>query len=255
MTPIYLSMTSIYERQDRLLITLSSLLKQNIIFDKIFLYLSEEPYLLDSGFTNRKITNDKLTSLLNANKDLIQVKWVENTGPFRKLLPLLKEKWMEDCIIITCDDDCFYTKSLIKNLVSDYTIHKCCVNYRGHYLKKDMCLELEKFNNTIEEVNGKKSIYNFPTGKGCILYKPEFFYKTKDIIFDNSFYSKYCPTDDDLWFFIMRTINNVPCYMNNNVRYCDKDLYGTGLFEVYNNKQNRELNTKNILKLLVPLDS
>ena len=55
----------------------------------------------------------------------------KNTGPYRKLLPLLKDKWDEDCIIITLDDDVIYYTKLIKNLVNDYNKHKCSIGYRG----------------------------------------------------------------------------------------------------------------------------
>ena len=93
-------MTSIFINQERLLKTLESMVAQSHLPSTIYLYLSEESYILDTGFKGKEITNKKLLSFIEKNS-LIEVKWVENTGSYRKLLPLLKEKWNEDCIIIT----------------------------------------------------------------------------------------------------------------------------------------------------------
>ena len=43
------------KNQDLLLQTLQSIIKQSILPDKIFLYLSEEPYILDTGFKDKKM--------------------------------------------------------------------------------------------------------------------------------------------------------------------------------------------------------
>ena len=78
--PIYISLTSIFKNQDILLQTLQSIIKQTKKPDKIFLYLSEESYILDDGFKNKKITNSNLLKFTNDNS-IIDIKWVENTGP------------------------------------------------------------------------------------------------------------------------------------------------------------------------------
>ena len=64
--------------------------------------------MLDIGFKKKKLTNKNLIKIVNSNKELFEIVWVENTGSFRKLLPLLKRKWDEDCLIITIDDDHYY---------------------------------------------------------------------------------------------------------------------------------------------------
>ena len=115
-TPVYISVTSTFKNQDILEQTLQSIMKQTRLPDKIFVYLSEDAYLLDSGFKDRKITNLNLLKTLSLNS-IINVKWVKNIGSYRKLLPLLKEKWREDCFIITIDDDTIYDSHLIENLI------------------------------------------------------------------------------------------------------------------------------------------
>ena len=235
--PVYISLTSIFKNQNILLETLQYMIKQTKLPDKIFLYLSEESYLLDTGFKDKKITNSNLLKLINDNS-IINIKWVKNTGSYRKLLPLLKDKWNEDCIIITIDDDTIYDTHLIENLINDYNEQNCVIGYRGftplfdklenfHYLKHDKLQHL--------------SLYNFLTGKGGILYKPKFFHKTNDLIFNDKIYLDACPTADDIWFYIVRLLNNVKGYLVNK-KWQVKDLTCDGLYVTYNCKN--ETNTK-----------
>ena len=236
--PIYLSLTSIFKNQNILFKTLQSIITQTKKPDKIFLYLSEAPYILDTGFKNKKITDKNLLNFLEINKKIIQVSWVENEGSYRKLLPLLKEKWKENCIIITIDDDTIYHNKLIENLVEDYNKQKCVISYRGYMLKMN---KLDEFDYHKRVNCDKKYIYNFPTGKGGILYKPDFFHKTGDLIFNKNIYLKYCSKQDDIWFYILRIKNNISCYLDNKP-FQITDLINSGLFVNFNSKNN--MNTK-----------
>ncbi len=235
MKPVYISLTSIYKNQDILLQTLQSIMKQTRLPDKIFLYLSEEPYILDTGFKNKKITNSNLLKFINDNS-IIDIKWVKNTGSYRKLLPLLKYKWDEDCIIITIDDDTIYDTNLIKNLINDYNEHNCVIGYRGF---KPLFDKLENFDYSKRDKLQHLSSHNFLTGKGGILYKPQFFYKTHDLIFNDKIYLDTCPTADDIWFYIVRLLNNVKCYSDNK-QWGVKDLTNYGLFHTFNMKDNNK---------------
>lgn len=248
--PVYISLTSIFNNQDILIQTLQSIMKQTRLPDKIYLYLSEEPYILDTGFKDKKITNSKLLKYINDNS-IIHIKWVKNIGSYRKLLPLLKDKWDEDCIIITIDDDTIYDNNLIENLINDYHKHKCVIGYRGFTPSFD---KLENFDYLKHLELQHLSLYNFFTGKGGILYKPQFFHKTHDLIFNDKIYLNTCPTGDDIWFYIVRMLNNVKGYIDNK-NWQVKDLTRDGLFAKFNSKNN--LNNKsfeNTLKKLKELE-
>jgi len=235
--PVYISLTSIFKNQDILTETLQSIMKQTRPPDKIYLYLSEEPYILDDGFKDKQITNLKLLKYINDNS-IIDIKWVKNIGSYRKLLPLLKDKWDEDCIIITIDDDNIYDTNLIENLVNDYHKHKCVIGYRGFTPSFD---KLENFDYLKHLKLQDLYLYNFFTGKGGILYKPQFFHKTHDLIFNDKIYLNTCPTGDDIWFYIVRLLNNVNGYLGNK-KWQIKDLTRDGLFVKFNSKNN--LNNK-----------
>ena len=228
--PVYISLTSIFKNQDILLQTLQSIMKQTRLPDKIFLYLSEESYILDTGFKDKKITNTNLLKFINVNS-IIEIGWVKNTGSYRKLLPILKDKWDEDCIIITIDDDTIYDTNLIENLVNDYYKHNCVIGYRGFTPSFD---KLENFDYQKRVKLQHLSLYNFFTGKGGILYKPQFFHKTHDLIFNDKIYLDTCPTGDDIWFYIVRLLNNVKGYSGNK-KWLVKDLTREiGLFSNFN---------------------
>lgn len=246
--PIYISLTSIFKNQNNLLHTLNSIINQSIKPDKIFLYLSEDPYILDEGFKNRKITNEYLLNFINDNL-IIEIRWVKNNGSYRKLLPLLKEKWNQNCIIITIDDDSIYDPNLIKNLVNDYNIYHCVIGYRGFTPLFD---KIENFDYYKRDKLHHLSLYNFLTGKGGILYKPEFFYKTNDLIFNDQIYLFTCDKQDDIWFYIVRILNNINCYIDNK-KWEIKDLHCKGLYSNFNLANNNTLSLKNTIKKLKSL--
>ena len=236
--PIYISLTSIFQNQNILFMTLQSIMIQTTLPDKIFLYLSENPYILDSGFANKVITNQQLLDFLEQNKEIIKINWVENQGSYRKLLPLLKEKWDEDCIIITIDDDTVYDYKLVTRMVQDYFKHNCVINYRGFTPKMN---HLGEFDYLERNKLINNHIYNFPTGKGGILYKPQFFHKTDNLIFTESIYMNICDKQDDIWFYIIRIKNGVLCYLD-DIQYQTRDLTVNGLYKQFNSIDNN--NTK-----------
>ena len=236
--PVYISLTSIFQNQDILLQTLQSVTSQTTTPDKIYLYLSEEPYLLDAGFENKIITNNQLLTFLKTNNTLIEINWVKNTGPYRKLLPLLKDKWNEDCIIITIDDDTIYSDNLITNLVNDYDKQQCVIGYRGFTPKLD---KFEDFDYNQRNELQNYSLYNFVTGKGSILYKPQFFHQTNNLIFNEQIYLNTCDKQDDIWFYIIRIMNNISCFIR-EVDWLKEDITSYGLYSYFNAYNNN--NTK-----------
>ena len=183
-----------------------------------------------------------------SDNSIIDVKWVKNIGPYRKLLPLLKDKWNENCIIITIDDDTVYDTNLIVNLVYDYYKQECVIGYREFTPSFD---KIENFDYIKKHDKLQNlSLYNFVTGKAGVLYKPEFFYKTKDLIFNDEIYLNTCATSDDIWFNILRILNNINCYVG-NTKWKKKNLPNNGLWHNFNKKNNT--NTSNFQETLKKL--
>lgn len=153
-----MSLTSIKANESILKHCINSLLNQTLKPDAIYLYLSRSSYLLDTGYSS---VPNWLESLP------VHVIFVENSGPFRKLLPLLKSKWTTDELIITVDDDTVYSPNLIETMVKTYKDSGSCICCRGYLLTNHDSY-------TLKSASGP-SIYNFHTGKGAVLYSPSMF--------------------------------------------------------------------------------
>lgn len=169
---------------------------------EIVLYLSKGPYLLDEGV---KCIPAWLISILEGGS--VEVKWVENTGPYRKLMvPLCIES--DDAIVVTADDDIIYGETWLESLLKDFNpsekvIHASRVrkkrkNMLGYYsgyvfwpiIKKPMILS-------------EGWVVTF--GGGTVLCKSWF---SKDILYDDT-YLDIAPRTDDLWCSKIADLNGI----------------------------------------------
>lgn len=250
---LYISITSFKEREGKLLKCLVGLKKQSLTPDKIYIYLSEDNAILGNGFTNKKLSPG-LKSYIDSNKN-IEIIWGKDIGPYGKLLPVLKKKWNEDCLIVTLDDDTIYDYNLFKNLVKDYNLHKCVISYRG--IKMDIQNIKELKYPKIGKLTTGKSIFNFATGKGGVLYHPSFFHKTKDLIFREDIFTNICKTADDIWFMLVRYFNGIECLLGDEkwllTDLTDNDAK-SNLFYLNNIEGNNNLQIKKVLEKFQELE-
>ena len=114
---LIVSVTSISSRLPVLRHTLISLLDQHCKPDRIVLLLSKEPYLMDDGVSDLPHWLDAMV----ARRD-IELQWVENTGPYRKLMPLYRTA-TDDDVIVTCDDDVIYGPEWLSSLMQTAKAH------------------------------------------------------------------------------------------------------------------------------------
>lgn len=107
---LIVSLTTIASRLELCRQTCEALGRQDLQPDRIILNVSSSPYLLDAGIPDR--------TLLEWTADVqgLEVAWVENTGPYRKLLPTLAQLQTGD-IVVTADDDVLYGSSWLRLLV------------------------------------------------------------------------------------------------------------------------------------------
>ena len=172
--------------------------------DEIHLFLSKEGYLLDEGI--REVPPE-LARL--AVSQQIQVSYVANTGPYRKLLPLLKQRWQEDVCIVTIDDDTFYPPDFLERLVAAYETHRCIIAFAVKKIAWDSSGKIKPSRAwPIIHPPGDIDMRNFPIGKDGVLYRPEYFTKN---VFDPKAI-EICPYADDIWFRCNSWLNRVPVY-------------------------------------------
>lgn len=118
---VYISLTTIHSRLYGLCDTIESIVQGTVLPDHIYIILSKDPFLLDEGVTEETVMTQLSNVLvLKRSFPFISVIFTQNIGPHRKLLPLLRQKWDEDCVIITIDDHEIYSRTAIAGLIQYY---------------------------------------------------------------------------------------------------------------------------------------
>lgn len=236
--PVYVSLTSIKQNENILLKTLESIIKQTLVPTKIFIYLSTEPYLLDNGFSDKIICHE--LNIFLEKYDFIKLRWTPNIGPYRKLIPLIYEKWDEDCLIVTLDDDTVYTPNLLADMINHWYRTNCVVGSRIIPLTPpNKILEGLLYSKRLSSTSAQ-SLYNFHTGKGGVVYHPRYFSRVGRHFFcDSGIFNKYCSTNDDIWFNLIRIACGIECaYCDTPYMSFDNTKHGAQLFSRFNEKGN-----------------
>jgi hypothetical protein len=86
--PLYVSMTTISERTDKVVEAVFNIMNGAVIPNHIFLFVSSDPYMLDRGIREQDIPVE-LYGLMAAG--IVTVVNTDNIGPHRKLLPMLQQ--------------------------------------------------------------------------------------------------------------------------------------------------------------------
>lgn len=191
---IILNLTTTSGRLDLCSATLWSLLNQSLSPDRINLWISAEPYMADEGI---QILPDSINKLMNYN-NMIEIHYVENTGPYRKIIPALRSCLDED-ILVYADDDVVYSYHWLEGLINCYLENKrkYVVSSRVREMKKNFFGRYQSYS-LFPLVFEKKVFYKdfIITGVGgCVLEKKHILQKYIEL---DSF-KIVAPKTDDLW--------------------------------------------------------
>lgn len=214
-----LSLTSIAGREKLLQKCLDSLAKQEMKKPfEIRLYLSEEPYLLDKGFPDRRLPND-LQSCIEKNG--VRVFWVPNTGSFRKFVPVTMEcrDKSPSTVIITCDDDVEYRSDFASPLREACLEFNCAACHRSYVIPYG-----DFAGRTFAFRKIRRSALWVTTGGG-VAFQPRHV-EHKDLS-NSCLYTKICPKKDDAWF-------------NYFLRHNKVDVFSTGRTRTFGHLENPE---------------
>ena len=195
---ITVNLTTTCQRLSLCKITLMSLCLQSRQPDEIRLWVSPEPYLRDGGIRQKKQLHHYFNDLPADWRQRSKVCWVTNTGPYRKLIPALRDAGPDD-LLITADDDIIYGENWFKTLLQAYE-RGSNVAIAGRVRKK----RYNAFGRTMSYLNWdilhESSVisegYIITFGGGTVLSRSMF--RERDI-FDDAFL-KVAPTADDLWY-------------------------------------------------------
>lgn len=189
---LIVSLTTTWNRIKETPLAIETILNQQVMPNKIILWLGEEYKDMDLPKDIKKQIRRGLT-----------VKYCKDVGPGTKLIPALKE-FPED-VIITVDSDIFYDNTLIKDLVNSYKKDRSAIhaircrnvsanNWMPNEYKKWKIIKHEQF----------ESCSCLATGVGGVLYPPNTLHKN---VFDIASLKECAFKQDDLWFYTMEMIN------------------------------------------------
>ncbi len=198
---VYVSLTSTCTRLKLLKHTLLSLNEQSVKPDKIYVCLSQQPYLLDEGV---ETVPDWLAEMELSG--LIEVLWVENIGSYRRLLPVYNLARNDD-IIVTCDDDVIYDAFWLETLLNCASFHKDkIVCGRARVPVRNIFGKYQSYVNWKTAEPGSCGLSLVPTGVSGVLYRKCLL--SERTIKDREFI-KIAPKQDDLWFKLSSSIRKV----------------------------------------------
>jgi hypothetical protein len=195
---LIVTLTSISTRLPILRHTLISLLDQKYRADRIVLCISRDPYLNDEGIK-------ELPTWLNGmvGRGEIDVLWVENTGPYRKFLPIYRLACDEDWIV-TCDDDVVYGPEWLSSLVHTAEQYpSAIVCGRARRPSTNALGRRQSYLNWQMVPFGSSGKDLLPIGISGILYRKPLLDKHA---MESEDFKSLAPKQDDLWFHLARQI-------------------------------------------------
>ncbi|MFJ2975000.1 glycosyltransferase [Kluyvera sp. NPDC087067] len=191
---ISVNLTTTYSRLELCAATVWSFYNQLILPDVINLWISKEKYLADEGIT----VIPEWVAELNTIKNIIKINFTTNTGPYRKVIPVLRAAKDED-IIVYADDDVIYGRAWLAGLLKTYHANggNLVVASRIRLKKKNIFGKYKSYNlyplqnsNTILE----KDFIITGIG-GCVLSKKHI--SESLLVLDD--YMNVAPKTDDIW--------------------------------------------------------
>lgn len=240
---VIVSLTSYGRRITKVLpYTIISILHQTYKPDMVLLWL-------DGNRWNDKNLPYQLDKLRDKG---LTIKYCEDIGPYKKLIPTLKS--YPDDIIITVDDDIYYRDDIIERLVrayqSDpsriYSLRGCEITFDE---KGNIC-PYKMWNDKIYDLNNNNV---FPLGYSAILYKKSFLHPD---VLNKELFMSLSPKADDVWYFFMEILKGtkrvILPYRGNS--YIPIDLFyqklhtNSTLTNTNVNKNMNDIQIKNIIE-------
>lgn len=185
---------------------------------------------------DRKTWNDEnLPSKLRKMKDYgLTVRYCEDIKSYKKIIPTI-EAYPND-IIITVDDDFYYQKKLVSNLVNAYRRDPAIVHCNtAHAVSFNKSLKMQPYNawrHNIKE--NSKSVVFATWGAGCIFHKEHLY---ADLC-NKELFMKLAPHADDVWLFFMAYLQGTKVSLiSDQCKYITIDLFWQKMHQGSNLRQ------------------
>jgi hypothetical protein len=181
---IIVSLTSYSKRMLEAALAIESIMQQTMKANRIVLWLAHEDY--------KHIPQ----SLRMLQKRGLEIMECDDLLSYKKIIPSLRQ-FPED-VLITIDDDVFYSPDVLENLISAYLEapqHIHCL--RAHRVKTDangIILPYKQWEWCVSEKGPNRR--NFFTGCGGVLYPP---HCLDEEVLNEPVFMKICKHADDVW--------------------------------------------------------
>lgn len=185
------SLTTIADRIGQVHLVIGSILNQNPPPARVFLYLSQAPWLLDSGVRD---VPDTLHALVAASRGRLVVGFVENTGPYRKILPWLAEHGQSGRLVVTADDDTIYPQGWLAGLLAAWRPGLAVAHSAHPVVVRGG--RLVPYGQWFKAALVSPALHVLPIGKDGVLYRAADF--PPDVL-DVATALRIAPSGDDLW--------------------------------------------------------
>ncbi|HMQ06350.1 MAG TPA: hypothetical protein PKC30_03565 [Saprospiraceae bacterium] len=195
------SLTSFPARMDRIWITIDSLLRQSFKPDRVILWLGNEQF---PGW----IVPDELKALQQRG---LEIRMCDDLKSHKKYYYSCSQ--FKDANIITCDDDVYYPRNTLEELVNTHIKYPTSVVANFAHLiicREGRISPYKKWKHKYKSIK-KPSHQLLQVGVGGVLYPPNSLYKdvfNKELIFQLS------PKSDDVWLKTMSYLNGTKIITN-----------------------------------------
>lgn len=187
---VIISLTSFPARIDSVYKTIVTLLNQKYLPDRVILWLAKEQF--------PKGIEDIPSKILMLQQHGLEIKWFYDIKAYKKLIPALLE--FPDDIIITVDDDWYYSTLLVEILMEEH--EKYPDEIICHAATHPVIDENGYLKSSGENIDyrGTTSYFNKLLGGSGVLFPPHSL--DKEVLNENVFMN-IAPTNDDIWFWAM----------------------------------------------------
>lgn len=203
MMDIIVSLTSHPGRIENVHEVIKTLLIQNMKPDRIILWLSQDEF---AG--REKDLPGELLELINFG---LIISWCDDLKSHKKYFYTMQE--FPDDIIITVDDDAYYSPRLTEMLYKSFLKHPgavSCSRANRIVIDKNGNAFYNQWEKDYRECCDKEVIDLLPVGVGGVLYPPRCLPKET---FDKEKIWNICPCQDDLWLKAMELKSNIPAVL------------------------------------------
>jgi hypothetical protein len=191
--PVVVSLTTTSQRIATVPAVVRRLLGQTVRPHRILLWLSTEPYLFDEGIGPLSVPRE----LWRCAGDRLEIRYTDNTGPYRKIIPALPEAHPRGLSVVTIDDDHLVPVDWLERLVEAHAREpRAVVCYQARQIRRGADGALLPYRQWPMWEGAGFRMDLLPIGFGGVLYPPGTLPPGTE---DTAVFTELAPRTDDLW--------------------------------------------------------